>query len=122
MLKRIRVKKGQGFGFGGLLTRFLRGHDIDEEEANYRTIYDPTGIDVTKNKEPEGVNGPILFVNECRARIDNIVRPGFEEPINDDVAIEDEMVRVDSDIESSNAEHEDSEMGEAALSAIDYEE
>ncbi|MCE3217223.1 hypothetical protein HAX54_011088, partial [Datura stramonium] len=92
VLKRARVKKGQNFGFGGLLTRFLHGHDIEEEEADYRTAYDPREIDVTKTKEPEGINGP------------------------------DEMARVDSNIESSDDNDEDSEMGEAALDPTDNEE
>ncbi|MCD7453446.1 hypothetical protein HAX54_020916 [Datura stramonium] len=71
--KRERVKKGQNFGFGGLLTRFLRGHDIEEEEANYRPTYDPRGIDVTKNKEPEGINCPVPIINEQNVRIDNML-------------------------------------------------
>ncbi|MCD9644410.1 hypothetical protein HAX54_032617 [Datura stramonium] len=50
-----------------------------------------------------------------------IVRPGFEEPLDDEVATEDEMVRVDSDIESIDAEEEDFEMGEAALTPTDDE-
>ncbi|MCE0482452.1 hypothetical protein HAX54_041242 [Datura stramonium] len=44
-----------------------------EEEADYRLAYDPRGIDVTKTKEPEGINGPVLSVNECNARIDNML-------------------------------------------------
>ncbi|MCD9640879.1 hypothetical protein HAX54_026590 [Datura stramonium] len=36
---------------------------------------------------------------------------GFEEPLDDDVATEDEMARVDSDIESSGDNEKDSEMG-----------
>ncbi|MCD9638493.1 hypothetical protein HAX54_022493 [Datura stramonium] len=40
------------------------------------------------------------------------VGPRFEEPLDDDLATKDEMVRVDSDIESSDAEEKDSEMGE----------
>ncbi|MCE5165769.1 hypothetical protein HAX54_012188 [Datura stramonium] len=67
VLKRTRVKKG------GLLTRFLRGHDIEEEEMDYRPAYDPRGIDVTKTKEPEGIKIPVLFVNEYNARIDNML-------------------------------------------------
>ncbi|MCD7459678.1 hypothetical protein HAX54_041610 [Datura stramonium] len=126
MLKRERVKKGENFGFGGLLTRFLRGHDIEEEEEDYRPTFDPRWIDVTKTKEPEGINDPVLFVNKRSVRIDNIlsdlVGTGYEEPLDDDVAIEDEMARVDSDIEFSDDNEEDSEMGEAALSYTDNEE
>ncbi|MCD7459727.1 hypothetical protein HAX54_041782 [Datura stramonium] len=48
VLKRERVKKGQNFGFRGLLNRFLWGHDIEEKQADYRPAYDPWGIDMTK--------------------------------------------------------------------------
>ncbi|MCD9643790.1 hypothetical protein HAX54_031489 [Datura stramonium] len=142
VLKRARVKKGQNFGFRGLLTRFLHRHDIEEEEADYRPANDPRRIDVTEKKEPEGINGAFLSVNERNARIDNIlshlygmqmlqlrmngvieeqlqqlnidyplsehlqahcrVGLGYEEPLDDDVATEDEMTRVDSDLESSD--------------------
>ncbi|MCD7472776.1 hypothetical protein HAX54_014138, partial [Datura stramonium] len=64
--------------------------NMGEEEVDYRPVYDPRGIDVTKTKELEGVNGPVLSVNEHNARIDNmlshLIGPGFEEPIDDDVA------------------------------------
>ncbi|MCD7464337.1 hypothetical protein HAX54_052531 [Datura stramonium] len=70
VLKRARVKKGQSFGFGGLLTQFLCGHQIEEEEADYRPI----------------------------------VGHGFEDSIDDDLATKDDMVRVNSNIETSDAE------------------
>ncbi|MCE2054921.1 hypothetical protein HAX54_041640 [Datura stramonium] len=102
------------------------GHQIEEEETDYRPVYDQRGIDMTKTKELEGVYGPLLSVNECNARIDNmlshLVGPGFEEPLDDGVSTEDEMARVDSDIEYSDVEEEDSEMGEAALAPTDDEE
>ncbi|MCE0482154.1 hypothetical protein HAX54_040601, partial [Datura stramonium] len=47
VFRRERVKKGQRFGFGGLLTRFLRRYQIEEEETDYRPRYDPRAIDVT---------------------------------------------------------------------------
>ncbi|MCD9560400.1 hypothetical protein HAX54_019073 [Datura stramonium] len=152
VLRRVRVKKGQSFGFGGLLIQFLCGHQIKEEEADYKPGYDPMGIDVTKPKEPEGVHGPVLYVNERNAQINNMlshllrmngvtekqlnidyplrehsralcrVGPGFEEPLDDDVATEDEMAKVDFDIESSDAKEEDSEMGEAAFSPTGNED
>ncbi|MCE0482236.1 hypothetical protein HAX54_040804 [Datura stramonium] len=75
--------------------------DIEKEEVDYRPVYDPERIDVTKTKEPEGSY------------------PGFEELLDDEVATTDEMARVDSDIESSDAEEEDSEKGEAAFSSTD---
>ncbi|MCE3050451.1 hypothetical protein HAX54_047226 [Datura stramonium] len=96
-----KSKKGQNFGFGGLLTRFLCGHDIEEEEADYRTSYDPRGIDVTKMKEPEGINGP-----DTRSLL---------------MMMWNEMARVDSHIESSDDNEEDSAIGEVAL-APTYDE
>ncbi|MCD7459702.1 hypothetical protein HAX54_041680 [Datura stramonium] len=50
------------------------------------------------------------------------VGPRYEEPLDDDVAIEDKIVRVNSDIKSSDDNDEDSEMGEATLAHIDDEE
>ncbi|MCD7465602.1 hypothetical protein HAX54_001610 [Datura stramonium] len=46
----------------------------------------------------------------------------FKESLDDDVATEDEMVKVDSDIESSDDNEEDSKIGEVALSPTDDEE
>ncbi|MCD9639613.1 hypothetical protein HAX54_024248 [Datura stramonium] len=50
------------------------------------------------------------------------VGPGYEEPLDVDVATEDEMARVDSDIESSDDDEKDFEMGESALAPIYDEE
>ncbi|MCD9640875.1 hypothetical protein HAX54_026586 [Datura stramonium] len=91
---------------------------------------------MTKPKELEGVHGPVLYVNERNAQINNMlshfkngwsearkrlnidyparehsralcrVGPGFEEPLDDDVATEDEMAKVDFDIESSDAKED----------------
>ncbi|MCE0481263.1 hypothetical protein HAX54_038881 [Datura stramonium] len=101
-------------------------HDIEEEEVDYRPTYDPRGIDVAKIKEIEGINSSVLFVNTRNARIGNMLshlyRPGFEVPFDDDVAIEDEMARVDSDIKCSDDNEKNSEMGEAALTPTDDEE
>ncbi|MCD7472261.1 hypothetical protein HAX54_013290, partial [Datura stramonium] len=122
-----------------------RGTTLRRKEADYKPAYDLRGVDVTKTKEPEGINGPVLTVNERNARIDNMlshlygmqmlqlrmngvteeklqqlnidypmsehsralcrVGPGYKEPLDDDVAIEDDMARVDSDIESSARRH-----------------
>ncbi|MCD9638339.1 hypothetical protein HAX54_022235 [Datura stramonium] len=49
------------------------------------------------------------------------VEPGLEEPLDDDVATNEEMVRVDSYIESDDDE-EDSEMGEAAFAPTNDED
>ncbi|MCE3051835.1 hypothetical protein HAX54_050936 [Datura stramonium] len=97
VLKRARVKKDQNFGFGGLLTRFLHGHDIEEEEeADYKPAYDPKGIDVTKTKELRlRMNGlteehlqqlNIGYPLSKHSRALYRVGPGYEEPLDDDVA------------------------------------
>ncbi|MCD7467891.1 hypothetical protein HAX54_005587 [Datura stramonium] len=121
-----------------------------------------TRMPINVTKEHEGVNGPVLSVNEHNTRIDKMLShlysmqilqlrmngvtekqlqqlnmnyplsensralcrldPGFEDPIDDDVITEDEMARVHSDIESSDAEEKDSKMGEAALAPTNDEE
>ncbi|MCE0481977.1 hypothetical protein HAX54_040204 [Datura stramonium] len=97
-------ERGPNLWVWGPLEPISAWHDIEEEEEDYRPTYDPRGIGVTKTKDPEGINGPVLSVNEPNARIDNmlshLIRHGFEEPLDDDVATEDEMARIDSDIES----------------------
>ncbi|MCD7472352.1 hypothetical protein HAX54_013507 [Datura stramonium] len=87
VLRRAKVKKGQRFSFGGLLTRFLRGNQIKEEVVDYRPR----------------------------------VGPGFEEPLDDDDAIDEEKARVNPDLESDDNE-DDSTMGEAALVPTDDED
>ncbi|MCD7454060.1 hypothetical protein HAX54_023377 [Datura stramonium] len=70
--RRMKVKKGQRFSFKGLLNRFLRVQQVEEEEVDYRPRYGPKGLDVTKTKESEGLHDPVLFINE-HARIDNVL-------------------------------------------------
>ncbi|MCD9642684.1 hypothetical protein HAX54_029591, partial [Datura stramonium] len=50
------------------------------------------------------------------------VGPRFKEPLDDNMATEDEMARVDSDIESSDAGEDDSEMGKATLAPTEEKE
>ncbi|MCD9645789.1 hypothetical protein HAX54_034990 [Datura stramonium] len=73
VLRRARVKKGQRFSFGCLLTRFLRGYQIEEVLVDYRPRNDLNGL---------------------------IVKPRFEEPLDDDDATDKEQCRVDSDLKS----------------------
>ncbi|MCD9639771.1 hypothetical protein HAX54_024492 [Datura stramonium] len=118
----------------GLLTRFLCGHDIDEEEADYIPVYYPRGIDVVKLRNPRlRMNG----VTEEKLQLQQLsmdyplsehsrslfrVRSELEEPIDGDEAIEDETLREHSDIESIDAEEDDSEMREASLTPTYNEE
>ncbi|MCD7460540.1 hypothetical protein HAX54_043731 [Datura stramonium] len=73
VLRRERVKKGQRFGFGSLLTQFFRSHQIEEEVVDYRPMYDLKGIDVTKTKDPEGIHGPFLSIGERHVRLNNML-------------------------------------------------
>ncbi|MCE3215100.1 hypothetical protein HAX54_000810 [Datura stramonium] len=50
------------------------------------------------------------------------VGPKYEDPLDDDVSTEDEMARVDSDLESSDDNEEASNMGEVSLAPTDDEE
>ncbi|MCD9644621.1 hypothetical protein HAX54_033008, partial [Datura stramonium] len=79
-------------------------------------------FDVTKTKEPKVVNGPVLYVNECNGRIDNMLSHLYDMQMLQLRMNGDRMARVDSDIESSDVEEEDSEMGEAALAPTDDED
>ncbi|MCD7471250.1 hypothetical protein HAX54_011580 [Datura stramonium] len=67
VLTRARVKKGQRFGFGGLLTRFLRGHKIEKDVVDYRPRYD------LKTKDLKGLHGPMIYISERHARINNML-------------------------------------------------
>ncbi|MCE3051335.1 hypothetical protein HAX54_049532 [Datura stramonium] len=72
--ERGKGEKWKRFYFGGLLTRFLRGHQIEEEVMDYRPRYDQKGIDVTKTKDPKGIHGLVLSIGEFHAQIDNMLR------------------------------------------------
>ncbi|MCD7453861.1 hypothetical protein HAX54_022357 [Datura stramonium] len=52
----------------------------------------------------------------------NKVGPGFKDPLDDDVATEHKMARVDLNIEFSDDKEEDFEMGEAAVTPKDEKE
>ncbi|MCD7472486.1 hypothetical protein HAX54_013736 [Datura stramonium] len=127
-----KVNKGKcvaSSSHGSKTTR--RTSEEEHEDVGMALLWAPLshgeirGIDVTKTQEPKGINGPVLSVNERNVRIDNmlshLVGPGFKEPFDDDVATKDEMARVDTDIESSDDNEEDSEMVEAAFVPTDDE-
>ncbi|MCD9643153.1 hypothetical protein HAX54_030330 [Datura stramonium] len=44
-----------------------------EEEVDYSPRHDPKGLDVTKTKEHEGLDGLVLSISEYNACIDNIL-------------------------------------------------
>ncbi|MCD9559091.1 hypothetical protein HAX54_016823, partial [Datura stramonium] len=79
---------------------------VEEDVVNYRLRYDPKGLDVEKTKEPEAAvaeHYPLSKYSRALSR----VKPGFEEPFDDDDPADDEQVRVDSDLESDANDGED---------------
>ncbi|MCD9638708.1 hypothetical protein HAX54_022844 [Datura stramonium] len=127
-------EKRQRLSFGGFLTQFLRGHQIDEEVVNYRPWYDPKGIDVKKKKKPEGIhclccpsvkeqiqqlNMDYRFSEHSRALYR--VGPRIEEPLDDYDATDEEKARVDSNLESKD-DGDDSKMGEVVFARTDDED
>ncbi|MCD7450874.1 hypothetical protein HAX54_008848 [Datura stramonium] len=67
-------EKGADICFWGLLIRFLREGQIEEEVFDYRPRYDPKGIDVKKKKELEGLGSalsrpPVLEPAVCRYQL-----------------------------------------------------
>ncbi|MCD9639161.1 hypothetical protein HAX54_023518, partial [Datura stramonium] len=85
---------------------------IEEEVADYRSRCDPKGLDVTKTKKLEGIHCPMMItVTTEQLQQLNIdytlsehfrdlckVEQNFEEPFDDDDAIDDTQARVDSDL------------------------
>ncbi|MCD7473174.1 hypothetical protein HAX54_014827, partial [Datura stramonium] len=53
------------------------------------------GLDVMKTKELEGIHGPVLSISKRDG-------PGFEEPFDDDDAMDEEQARVNSNLESDD--------------------
>ncbi|MCD9642064.1 hypothetical protein HAX54_028662 [Datura stramonium] len=77
------------------------GHDIEEEEVDYKPSYGPRGVDLRMNGVTEeqlqqiNIDYPLSEHSQALYR----VGPRYKEPLDDDVFTEDEMSRVDSDIE-----------------------
>ncbi|MCD7471826.1 hypothetical protein HAX54_012547 [Datura stramonium] len=103
VLRRARVKKGQRFSFGGLLTRFLRGHQIDKEVVDYRSRMNG---ETEEQLQQLNMDYPLSKHSRSLCR----VGPGFEKPLDYDDAIDEEHARVESDDDGDN-----SEMGKLVL-------
>ncbi|MCD7473268.1 hypothetical protein HAX54_015046 [Datura stramonium] len=103
---------------------------------DYRPNYDLKGIDVTKTKDPEGIHSPLRMNGLIEEKLLQLNMdypfseysralcrggPGFDEPLDDDDATDEEYTRVDSMLESDQDE-DNFEMGEAALSPTDDED
>ncbi|MCD7456534.1 hypothetical protein HAX54_032088 [Datura stramonium] len=60
VLRISRVKKGQRLNFGDFLTRFLRGHQIEEEVVDYRPRFEkPLDDDDSTDKEHTRVDSDL---------------------------------------------------------------
>ncbi|MCD9637925.1 hypothetical protein HAX54_021476 [Datura stramonium] len=79
---------------GVIIKNVLRRARIEEEEADYRPIYDPRGIAVTKTKEPkaknEWSNRGAITTTQHRLFFERALEnpwPRFEEALDDHVDI-----------------------------------
>lgn len=105
-LKKGYYHQGHKYGFGGLLTRFLRYHNVEEEEEamDYRPVIDTCPIDITRTRGLDVAYGIVLTFLESHARSSchTLLRigPDFLELIDDDVPTNEEWQMRDSDINS----------------------
>lgn len=63
-MKKERNHQGCWYGFGRLLTRFLRIHDIEEDSLDYMTQLERRPIDLTITRAMDVSHGPILTLAE----------------------------------------------------------
>lgn len=63
---------GCSYGFGGLSTWLLRTHRVDEEDLDYKPKVVTHPVDITTARIIDGAQGPILTMDECYARADEI--------------------------------------------------
>ncbi|MCE3049786.1 hypothetical protein HAX54_045788, partial [Datura stramonium] len=68
-----KVNKGKGVASSSHGSKRARTPSEDEHEDVNMAPPPLRGVDVTKTKELEGINGPVLTVNEHNARIDNML-------------------------------------------------
>lgn len=68
-IKKVHYHHGRKYGFGGLLTRFLRGQEIEEEALYYRPVVNMRPIDMTRTKELNMAHGSVLTMPSIRIRI-----------------------------------------------------
>lgn len=63
-MKKAHTKVGNIFGFGGLVTRFLRRHRVDEEDLDYKPEVITHPVDITTARTTFGASGLILTMLE----------------------------------------------------------
>ncbi|MCD7469152.1 hypothetical protein HAX54_007991 [Datura stramonium] len=103
---------------------------VTEKEALNRLLGTPNAdpqsfVDLVKKPPYRNIRHTLCVPNSV-ARLTHHqqlgVGLGYDEPLDDDVATEGEMERVDSDIESSDDDEEDSKMRAATLAPTNDEE
>lgn len=64
VIKKVCTQVVRSFGFGGLVTRFLRRHWVDEEELDYKPEVITRPMDITTARSTSGASRPILTMME----------------------------------------------------------
>lgn len=77
-MKKARFQQGCMYGFGGLLTRFFKGHGIEEEDLDYRLLLETRSIDVTQIWGLDISYGPMLTLLENHAWDNKIITYIYE--------------------------------------------
>lgn len=70
VMKKARNHHDRRYGFGGLLTRFLRWHGIEEEALDFNPLLEMRPVDVTKMRALDISHEHIL--PECHAQDNEI--------------------------------------------------
>ncbi|MCD7450306.1 hypothetical protein HAX54_005283 [Datura stramonium] len=105
-----RVEKGFRFSFGGLITHFLREKQIDEELR----------LSGVTDDQLQQLNADYLLNEHVMAFCK--VEAEYKEPMDDDIPIDDDQARNDSDLEFDDVDGEDSEMGDSTYAPTDNEQ
>lgn len=71
-MRKESYNEGYIYGFSGLLTRFLKGHDVEEEAIYYRLVVDMRSINVTRTCKLDMAHRIVLTLPELHARNDEI--------------------------------------------------
>lgn len=71
-MKKARYYHRRRHGFDGLLTKFFRRHEIEEEALDYRPLVDTRLIDMTRTKGLDVTHGPVHTLSECHVWDDKI--------------------------------------------------
>lgn len=77
-MKKEPFYPGCRYGFGVLLTHFLRGHEFKEEALYYRLVVDTRLMDVTRTWGLDITHGLVLTLPKHHAQDDEITAHMYE--------------------------------------------